>query len=181
MGDVAPLFRRPVPIKPDATYPEIGVRSFGRGLFKKPDLIGAELTWQSLFRIELGDLVFSNIKAWEGAFAVAEPEHHGKHGSHRYLTCVPHPDRATAPFLWFYLQSEEGLLQVSQASPGSADRNRTFATKRMAAITVPTPSLDAQRWFDRLQVTARAARVAQADAATHLDRLLPALLHETFA
>lgn len=180
MGDIAPLRRRPVPIDPDAIYPELGVRSFGRGLFAKPDLTGADLTWQSLFRIEKGDLVFSNIKAWEGAFAVAEKEHHGKHGSHRYLTCVPDPDRATAPFLWYYLQSEEGLLQVSQASPGSADRNRTFATKRMAAITVPAPSLDAQRWFDRLQAKARAARTAQAEAATHLDRLLPAMLHEVF-
>jgi type I restriction enzyme S subunit len=180
MGDIAPLVRRPVPIEPEETYPELGVRSFGRGLFVKPDLTGAELTWQSLFRIEAGDLVFSNIKAWEGAFAVAEAEHHGKHGSHRYLTCVPDPDRATAAFLWFYLQSEEGLLQVSQASPGSADRNRTFATKRMAAIMVPAPSLDAQRWFDRLQAKVRAARTAQAEAAAHLDRLLPAMLHELF-
>ena len=142
--------------------------------------MGAELTWQSLFRIEEGDLVFSNIKAWEGAFAVAEKEHHGKHGSHRYLTCVPDLDRAAAPFIWYYLQSHEGLLQVSQASPGSADRNRTFATKRMAAITIPTPSLDAQRWFDRLQVKAHAAYSAQTEAATRLDRLLPSLLHETF-
>lgn len=180
MGDIAPLVRRPVAIDPEATYPELGVRSFGRGLFAKPDLSGAEVTWQSLFRIEAGDLVFSNIKAWEGAFAVAEAEHHGKFGSHRYLTCVPDPERATAPFLWFYLQSEEGMFQISQASPGSADRNRTFATKRMAAITVPTPSLDAQLWFDGLQLKARAARAKQREAAEELDRLLPAMLHEVF-
>jgi type I restriction enzyme S subunit len=180
MGDVAPLVRRPVAIDPQATYPELGIRSFGRGIFVKPDLTGAELTWQTLFRIEEGDLVFSNIKAWEGAFAVAEAEHHGKHGSHRYLTCVPDPERATARFLWYYLQSEEGLLQVGQASPGSADRNRTFATKRMASITVPMPSLDAQQWFDHLQAKARAARNAQSEADSHLNRLLPALLYETF-
>jgi hypothetical protein len=73
MGDVAPLFRRPVAIEPGATYPEIGVRSFGRGLFEKPDLKGEELTWQSLFRIELGDLVFSNIKAWEERSLLPSP------------------------------------------------------------------------------------------------------------
>lgn len=180
MGDIAPLVRRPVAIDPDATYPELGVRSFGRGLFAKPNLTGSELTWQSLFRIEEGDLVFSNIKAWEGAFAVAEAEHQGKHGSHRYLTCVPDADRATPGFLHLYLQSEEGLDQIGRASPGSADRNRTFAQKRMEAITVPVPSLDAQRWFDRLQDRARAARAAQTQAATHLDRLLPAMLQEAF-
>lgn len=180
MGDIAPLVRRPVAIDPDAIYPELGVRSFGRGLFTKPDAVGADLTWQSLYRIEQGDLVFSNIKAWEGAFAVAEAEHAGKHGSHRYLTCVPDPDRATAGFLWFYLQSEEGLHQIGQASPGSADRNRTLATKRLEAITVPAPPLEAQRWFDRLQAEASAARAAQVKAATHLDHLLPAMLHEAF-
>lgn len=180
MGDVAPLVRRPVTIDPDATYLELGVRSFGRGLFAKPDLTGADLTWQSLYRIEAGDLVFSNIKAWEGAFAVAGPEHGGKHGSHRYLTCVPDPDRATAGYLWYYLQSEEGLHQIGQASPGSADRNRTLATKRLDAITVPVPSLDAQQWFDRLQAKARGARMMQADAAAELAQLLPAMLDEAF-
>lgn len=180
MGDIAPLVRRPVTIDPDGSYPELGVRSFGKGLFEKPDLIGAELTWQSLYRIEEGDLVFSNIKAWEGAFAVAEREHHGKHGSHRYLTCVPDAGRATAPFLCYYLQSEEGLYQVGKASAGSADRNRTLATKRLQAIKVPVPSLDAQLWFDSLQAKARAARTAQGEATAHLDQLLPAMLDEVF-
>lgn len=180
MGEVAPLVRRPVTIDPDATYPELGVRSFGRGLFAKPDVVGGDVTWQSLFRIEAGDLVFSNIKAWEGAFAVAETEHAGKHGSHRYLTCVPNASRATAGYLWFYLQSEEGLRRINEASPGSADRNRTLATKRLAAITVPVPPLDAQHWFDRLQAKVRAARVAQIAATAELDALLPALLHDAF-
>lgn len=180
MGEAAPLVRRPVTIDPDATYPELGVRSFGRGLFAKPDVVGSDVTWQSLFRIEAGDLVFSNIKAWEGAFAVAETEHAGKHGSHRYLTCVPDASRATAGYLWFYLQSEEGLRRINEASPGSADRNRTLATKRLATITVPVPPLDAQHWFDRLQAKVRAARVAQAASTAELDALLPALLHHAF-
>lgn len=180
MGDVAPLVRRPVAIDPDATYPELGARSFGRGLFTKPDVIGAEVTWQSLYRIEAGDLVFSNIKAWEGAFAVAGTEHAGKHGSHRYLTCVPDPDRATAGYLWYYLQSEEGMRDINEASPGSADRNRTLARKRLAAIQVPVPPLDAQHWFDILQAKAQAARKAQAAAAADLVALLPAMLNEEF-
>lgn len=37
------------------------------------------------------------------------------------------------------------------------------------------PSPDAQRWFDRLQERTRAA---QTEAATHLDCLLPVMLHE---
>lgn len=180
MAEVAPLIRRPVEIQPDGAYPELGVRSFGRGTFHKPVLRGGDLSWQKLFGIEKGDLVFSNIKAWEGAFAVAGEDDHGRVGSHRYLTCVPNPETATADFLWFYLQSPEGLSAVQSASPGSADRNRTLAVKRLETIEVPVPPLETQRWFDRLQAKARRIRTIRAASAQDADALIPALLHEIF-
>jgi type I restriction enzyme, S subunit len=180
MGEIAPIVRRPVELELDAVYAELGARSFGKGLFKKPDLISAELTWQKLFRIHHGDIVFSNIKAWEGAFAVAKPEHHGKVGSHRYLTCVVDTNRATPTFLWYFLQSSEGLAQVQAASPGSADRNRTLNQRKLAGIKIPLPSLDAQLWFDGLQQKARSVHVGQSEVAAELDYLTPALLHQAF-
>jgi len=180
IGDVAPILRRPVELESNGVYAELGVRSFGKGLFKKPDLIGGELTWQKLFRIHCGDIVFSNIKAWEGAFAVAKPEHHGKVGSHRYLTCVVDTKRATPNYLWYFLQSEQGLAQVQAASPGSADRNRTLNQKKLAAIRVPLPSLDAQLWFDGLQQKAGAVQSGQVEVAAELDHLIPALMQQAF-
>jgi type I restriction enzyme S subunit len=180
LRDVAPLVRRPVSITPSSTYEAVGARAFGRGLFTKPDVQGAELTWQKLFRIECGDLVISNIKAWEGAFAVAGPEHHNKVASHRYLTCVSDPARITANCLHFYLQSPEGIGQIQAASPGSADRNRTLAQDRLEAITVPIPSLNAQNWFNNLHDKVTALRTHQAAIAVDTDALLPAMLHQKF-
>jgi type I restriction enzyme S subunit len=180
IGDIAPIVRRPVELESNGVYAELGVRSFGKGLFKKPDLVGGELTWQKLFRIHCGDIVFSNIKAWEGAFAVAKPEHHGKVGSHRYLTCVVDTKRTTPNFLWYFLQSAEGLSQVQAASPGSADRNRTLNQKKLAAIEVPLPSLDAQLWFDGLQQKAGAVQSGQVEVADELDHLIPALMQQAF-
>lgn len=181
MGDIAPLVRRPVPIDPEATYPELGVRSFGRGTFHKPSLPGADVGSKKLFTIAAGDLLFNIVFAWEGAVAIAATEDAGRVGSHRFLTCVADSDRASADFLRYWFLSEEGLLALNRASPGGAGRNRTLGIKALEAITVPIPSLDAQRWFDRLQAKARAARTAQTEAATHLDRLVPALLHKAFA
>lgn len=180
MGDVAPLVRRPIEIRADARYQEIGVRSFGRGLFEKPDLIGGDLSWQKLFRIEHRDLVFSNIKAWEGAFAVARPEHHGKVGSHRYLTCVADTRRARPDFLWYYLQTPGGLVQVQAASPGSADRNRTLSQSGLMGVIVPLPSLDAQLWFDGLQQRVADAHKIRAEIEQELNRLLPSMLDAAF-
>ena len=69
MAEVAPLVRRPVEIDLDAAYPELGVRSFGRGTFHKPELPGVEVGNKKLFRICAGDLVFNIVFAWEGAVA----------------------------------------------------------------------------------------------------------------
>ena len=181
MAEVAPLVRRPVEIEPDRSYPELGVRSFGRGTFHKPALDGSKLTWQKLFLIQEGDLVFSNIKAWEGAFAVAKREDHNRVGSHRYLTCAPVEDIVTANFIWFYLQSQEGLEKVAAASPGSADRNRTFGQKALGAIKVPVPPIDRQRWFDRLQRLINQLEIMRGSARQDVEALLPSMLHQIFS
>lgn len=180
MGEIAPLVRRPVVIDLDASYPELGVRSFGKGTFHKPSLPGIEVGTKKLFTVEAGDLVFNIVFAWEGAVAVAADKDAGRVGSHRFLTCVPDPNRATSEFLRFWFLGEEGMLALGQASPGGAGRNRTLGIKALEAIKAPVPSLDAQLWFDSLQAKARAAKVAQAEATAHLDQLLPAMLNEVF-
>lgn len=180
MGEIAPLVRRPVVIDLDASYPELGVRSFGKGTFHKPSLPGIEVGTKKLFTVEAGDLVFNIVFAWEGAVAVAAEADAGRVGSHRFLTCVPDPDKATSEFLRFWFLGEEGMLALGQASPGGAGRNRTLGIKALEASKVPVPSLDSQLWFDSLQSKARAAKAAQAEATAHLDQLLPAMLNEAF-
>uniref|UniRef100_UPI00195BD06E restriction endonuclease subunit S n=1 Tax=Crenalkalicoccus roseus TaxID=1485588 RepID=UPI00195BD06E len=180
MGDVAPLVRRAVSIDLDSEYPELGIRSFGKGTFHKPALLGVEVGSKRLFEIHAGDLLFSNVFAWEGAVAVAQPADHGRFGSHRFITRRVDPARATADFLCYWFLTPEGLQRLGEASPGGAGRNRTLGLDALDRIEIPLPPLDAQRWFDRLQQKARAAREAAAAAASELDRLLPALLAEAF-
>ncbi|RUV83611.1 restriction endonuclease subunit S [Mesorhizobium sp. M5C.F.Ca.IN.020.14.1.1] len=180
MSDVAPLVRRPVAVSPDGIYPELGVRSFGKGTFHKPSLSGLEVGNKRLFEIHSGDLVFNIVFAWEGAVAVASAADHGRVGSHRFLTCVPDPLQATSNFLRFYFLTPEGIQQLGIASPGGAGRNRTLGLKALEAIRVPVPSLDAQIWFDSLQRKAADIFVAQSDVAAELDHLMPALLDQAF-
>ena len=180
IADVAPLERRPVEIAPDGEYPELGVRSFGRGVFHKSVLHGVELTWHKLFRVHEGDIVISNIKAWEGAIAVGRAEDDGRVGSHRYLTLVPAKGTTTPGFLCFYLLSAEGLSDVGHASPGSADRNRTLGQKALQEIEVPVPSYQKQTWFERLQANVDGLKALQEKTATELDALLPSILDKAF-
>ena len=144
LDEVAPIVRRSIKLDRSSKYREIGARSFGKGLFAKPEFDGAAATWEKPVLIAKGDLVFSNIKAWEGAISWATEAHDGCIASHRYITCVPRADLAAPEFLARYLLSSEGLAQVGQASRGSADRNRTLSLTELAAIPVPVPPLSYQ-------------------------------------
>ena len=181
MSEVVPLVRRPIEIEPDQSYPELGVRSFGRGTFHKPPLSGMAVGSKKLFRIQEGDLLFNIVFAWEGAVAIAQSKDDGRVGSHRFLTCVADESMATADFLRFYLLTPEGLQKLGDASPGGAGRNRTLGLKKLDAITVPIPPTDRQRWFDRLQRQVQSVETLRESAGEDVEALLPALLHGVFS
>ena len=180
LGDIAPLNRRPVIVDPFASYPGVSVRSFGRGTFHNPPLPGSEITWEKPFQVRAGDILVSNIKAWEGAIAVATPEDEGRYGSHRYLTYRPVEGVATARFVCFYLLTSEGLHHVGEGSPGSADRNRTTSAKALEAIPVPLPNYERQLWFGQLHDKVEAIRQLQTEAAAGREALLAAILDRAF-
>ena len=180
MSEVAPLERRPVDIKEDQSYPELGVRSFGRGTFHKPALAGAEVGTKKLYRLCPGDVVFSNVFAWEGAIAVVKPEDESRVGSHRFIARRTNPDLVTAAFLCFYFLTREGIEKLGEASPGGAGRNRTLGLKKLDAIEVPFPPLYAQRRFNQLQEQVAETEAAEDASGKKLDALMPALLERAF-
>ena len=132
MAEVAPLVRRETTIDPEASYPELGIRSFGKRTFHEPALTGLDVGTKRLFRIEAGDLLFSNVFAWEGAIAIASAQDHCRFESHRFMTCVVNPAFARTEFVHYYLLSPEGLEKVRAASPGGAGRNRTLGVEKLA-------------------------------------------------
>lgn len=180
MEEVAPIVRRPVNVKPDSEYPELGVRSFGKGTFHKPALAGLDVGSKKLFHIHPDDLVLSNVFAWEGAIAVAQPDDEGRVGSHRFITCVAEKGVVTPHFLRFYLLTVEGMEKIREASPGGAGRNRTLGLKKLEKITVPVPDYNKQLWFDQLQEKVLHIQHAQAENATELEALMPSILDKAF-
>ena len=161
VGEVLRLERREVQIAPDVEYCLIGVYSFGKGTLHREPKPGVELGDYRFFRIEPGDLVLSNIQAWEGAIALAADRDTGTIGTHRFLSYVPVADRIDTNWArWFFL-SETGMQLIRRAAPGTAVRNRTLAVKRFEDLVIPLPSISDQieqaSYLDHISEQARAA------------------------
>lgn len=180
MSKVAPLERRKVEIDVNAEYPELGVRCFGNGTFHKPVLDGMQVGTKKLYQMVPGDLVFSNVFAWEGAIAVVKKEDEGRVASHRFITCLPESGVVTADFLCFYFLTTEGLEKIQAASPGGAGRNRTLGLKKLEKIEVPVPGYNKQIWFNQLQSYVEKIKQAQAENETELEALMPSILDKAF-
>lgn len=180
LGEVAPQERRPVTVQAGQSYPELGIRSFGKGTFHKPAISAEQLGSKRLYHIHPGDLIFNNVFAWEGAVAVVKPQDVGRVGSHRFITCVPKPKVATSPFLYFHFTTEKGLHDLGDASPGGAGRNRTLGLTKLAAIKVPVPDYDRQVVFARLWEKVQEMNRLQAELTADLTAYVPALLAKAF-
>lgn len=180
LGEVAPQERRPVTVQAGQNYPELGIRSFGKGTFHKPAISAEQLGTKRLYHIHPGDLIFNNVFAWEGAVAVVKPEDAGRVGSHRFITCAPKPKVATSPFLYFHFTTVQGLHDLGDASPGGAGRNRTLGLTKLAAIKVPVPDYNKQVVFARLWEKVQEMNRLQTELTADLAAYVPALLAKAF-
>lgn len=180
MKEVAPIIRRPVTINDDAVYPELGIRCFGNGTFHKPALTGTEVATKKIFQIKTGDLVFSNVFAWEGGIAVAKEEDNDRYGSHRFISCLVDEEKALAEYLCYHFLSPKGLEDINACSPGGAGRNKTLGLDKLMKIKVPIPSFALQKEFVELLVKTNAIKEHHKQTEQELNELLPSLLDKAF-
>lgn len=180
LSEVAPLAWRQITIDPEESYSEFGVRSFYKGIFLRRKVSGSAFTWQEIYHLKSGDIVFSNIMAWEKAIAVAGAEHDGWVGNHRMLVCEPRLDVVRPSYLLHYFMTSEGFAKILQASPGTAARNKTLKADNLMAIEVPIPSLARQQAFESLCQHVARIRAAQKPQVSGATNILPSLLDRIF-
>lgn len=145
LGDLLTLQRRPIKVVPDAQYAEIGIYSFGRGIFHKQPRSGLEVGDKDLFLVTEGDFILHLTFAWEGAVGLASAAEDGMYGSVRFPTFRVDENRCFPPYLVNYFRTPEGRAQLVSICPGSAGRNRVLNLKRIPEVHVPLPPTEEQR------------------------------------
>ncbi len=163
-GEVLELDRQPVDVDPMGTYTQVGIRSFGKGLFTYPPCPPSGLSKLRYFSFPPNALAISNIKAWEGAVAISPSNWRELVASNRFLFYVPRrAHEIDVDFIRAFLLSDEGIRRLGSESPGSADRNRTLSQAGFERLKIPLPPLDEQRRI-AARLAAATDRLQSADA-----------------
>ncbi|QNE77639.1 hypothetical protein F0344_26290 [Streptomyces finlayi] len=144
LGDVLQLERIAVDVDTEAQYRQIGIRSFGNGIFHRDPCLGSELSKLKYFEVHPGRIVVSNIMAWEGAIAVSSEREKGFVGSARFLSYRP-TGKVDLRYLNYFFQSEAGKALIKSVSTGTVTRNQTVSPKNFENAKVLLPDLTEQR------------------------------------
>jgi type I restriction enzyme, S subunit len=146
VGDVLRLERTRISPDPAATYRQIGIYSWGKGIIENDAISGADLSKVTYYRFPTGALMLSNIQAWEAAIAVSEERHADFIASQRFLPYVPiAQSEVDVRYLLHFFLSEYGIALIRKASPGTVTRNRTLGMKAFEDLVIPLPPVNEQQ------------------------------------
>lgn len=112
LGEVAYLDTAVVDVEPTGRYPIVGVLNRGRGLLQREPISGKQTKYKTLNRMRQGQIVYSRLKAFEGAITVIPEGMSDTFASAEFptFTCGPRlsPEffklETTLPALWTELQ-----------------------------------------------------------------------------
>jgi type I restriction enzyme S subunit len=169
-----------VGVEPEGEYPQVGIRSFGKGLFPKSAVQGVDTTYRVFHRVREGQFILSQVKGWEGAVAVCPPHLSRYFASPEYRTfstiggqCLPEYLSAIVSTAWFH-----GFL--ADATRGQGARRERTRPELFLKIRLPMPNLEDQgRGADVFrQLDAVMPEVQKSRA--ELEAMMPAILDRAF-
>ncbi|WP_300387064.1 restriction endonuclease subunit S [uncultured Nocardioides sp.] len=144
LGDVMALDLETVDVRDSGQYPVVGVLNRGRGLLYRQPIAGTETQYKTLNLIRPGQVVYSRLKAFEGAITVAPADLGDAFASQEFPTFSCGPALlpgyfrllTTTPDLWDDLQN---------LSTGMGGRRERVKPADFLTLRIPLPPLAEQR------------------------------------
>lgn len=134
-----------IAVRADASYPNIGMYSFGRGLFRKPPIKGISSSAKSLFRIRAGNFIYSRLFAFEGAYGVVDEAFDGYFVSNEYPSFAIDDRRLLAGYLRAYFLRPSVWEAIAMGSKGVGSRRMRIQPDQILAHRIPLPELTEQQ------------------------------------
>jgi len=181
LGEILALDEDAKPISPDRSYPQVGVRSFGAGLFRKGALQGSDTSYRAFNRLYPGAVVLSQVKGWEGAIAVSSADLDGWYVSPEYRTFRCLPTEAVPEYLAALLPTEWFWNRLGAATRGVGARRERTRPEQFLQVRIPMPDITAQQFAVRTFFQLGVLRALQDQTLSELDATMPALLDRAFS
>ncbi|MBS0365114.1 MAG: restriction endonuclease subunit S [Proteobacteria bacterium] len=181
LSEIIELHEESVPIRLGEAYPQVGVRSFGGGLFAKPAVSASDTTYRAFNRLYLDALVLSQVKGWEGAIAVTPHHLAGMFASPEYRTFRCLPGRASPRYLGEIVKTPWFWSFLQNATRGVGARRERTRPEQFLKVRLSMPTFRKQ--VEAVDILARTATLKSRHAALRESNtaLLPATLERVFS
>src|SRR5579862_7790164 len=143
LGDVLKIEQDEVLLEPNETYRTAGIYSFGRGVFERQPILGADTSYTSLFRLHENQFILSRLNGWEGAVDVVSAELDGCLVSNEYPTFAIDSDLAYPGYLRWITRWPRFWEQLIPR--GSMVRRKRVKPAQLLDVEIPLPPTDDQR------------------------------------
>lgn len=132
-----------VDVDPEQTYPTVGVLNRGRGLLYRDPVAGSATSYKKLNRIGSGVLVYSRLKAFEGAITVTPDDLSESFASQEFPTFAFAP--GADPDFFRILTTTQRMWDALQgASKGMGGRRERVKPADFLNIVMDIPPLPVQ-------------------------------------
>lgn len=134
-----------VEISLDDEYKIAGVYSFGRGMFQRASISGAETSYKTLHRLRASQLVMSRLKAFEGAIAIVPRTFDGWFLSPEFPTFRCVDGELDAGYLAHICRWPEFWSMLATTSKGIGARRERVHTESLLRLKLRVPAIEEQR------------------------------------
>jgi type I restriction enzyme S subunit len=134
----------PVKVGVTDSYKQIGIRSHGKGIFYKNEVLGKELGNKRVFWIKENLLIINIVFAWEQSISKTTTKEIGMIASHRFPMFEPVNNLANIDYLLYFFLTKKGKYLLGLASPGGAGRNKTLGQKEFDNLSFRIPKIEEQ-------------------------------------
>ncbi|NIK54624.1 restriction endonuclease subunit S [Kribbella shirazensis] len=144
LGEVIKLDIDAVPVSAGTSYDIFGVLNRGRGLLRREAVLGSEISYKTLNRLRPNQIVYSRLKAFEGAITVA-PHGLGEIFASQEFPTFTCGERLLPEYFALVTTTKRLWAQLQGLSTGMGGRRERVKPGDFLTIELALPSLPEQR------------------------------------
>lgn len=161
LREVIKLDLNRIQISPSSFYEMVGVYSFGKGLFHREPVHGANTSYKFFYQLKPNHLVMSQLFGWEGALAISSEEFSGKYVSPQFPTFLCNENRLNFGFIGWMIRQPSFWADLATRTSGMGDRRRTLNPESLTKCRISLPPLPEQQQIVA-KIEALAAKIKEA-------------------